>query len=165
MTGTSADRLRAAVGGRRQRLTGWEIAAGILALLIAAPFVLTTEPPAPSQGWHINVRWAPNVTDPRRHELETTFGLLLPQPHAERTWVYRLPNPPPPNIRALVMASEVEDTQGIDRQTFRVTVPRVTLARRYADTHPAIAARLRRSLKLQNVVIASAAALVVMILP
>jgi hypothetical protein len=164
MTGTSADRLRAAVGGRRQRLTGWWIAAGILALLIAAPFVLTTEPPAPSQGWHINVRWAPNVTDPRRHELETTFGLLLPQPHAERTWVYRLRNPSRANIRALVMASEVEDTQGIDRQTFRVTVPRVTLARRYADTHPAIAARLRRSLKLQNVVIASAAALVVMIL-
>jgi hypothetical protein len=73
---------------------------------IAAPFV--------------NVRWAPDVGDAQRAELEARFGLahgtLLEPP----TWSYQLENTDPSNVSALVKHRSVADTHKINRATFDV---------------------------------------------
>ena len=112
------------------------IAIGVLLLALAAtPFLITVEPPAPPEGWHVNVRWAASVNESSRRELEAQYALKLLQPNSGRTFVYRLGNTSRDNIRALVQDARVEDTHGIDRARFSVPAPRVTLARRYLDEH------------------------------
>jgi hypothetical protein len=117
---------------------------GLAALvLLVVPFVATVEPPAPEGGWHVNVRWAPAVSsDAQRAELEARYRLRVLQQHDGRTWVYRLGDTSQANIRALVTDPCAEDTNGIDRSAFRVTAPRVSLARDWADRHPDAAERL-----------------------
>jgi hypothetical protein len=116
----------------------------VIALVVAAalPFILTVEPPSPPEGWHVNVRWATSVTDAERAQLEREYDLILLQPHSERTFVYRLGDPSSAAIRALVTDPRTEDTNGIDRERYRVSEPRVTLWEQYLETHPDAADRL-----------------------
>jgi hypothetical protein len=111
--------------------------AGVLvaALLMAAAFVVTVEPPAPPEGWHINVRWAPSVSDAERQWLEQQYDLIVLQQSSERTWVYRLGDPSRSVIRALVTNPRAEDTHGIDRGEFRIAAPRVPVARRLREIY------------------------------
>jgi hypothetical protein len=115
----------------------WIVGVLVVALLIAAAFVVSIEPAAPPEGWHINVRWAPSVSDAERQRLERHYNLIVLQQSSERTWAYRLGDPSRSVIRALVTDPRAEDTHGIDRSEFRITAPRVSLARRlrelYAD--------------------------------
>jgi hypothetical protein len=141
----------------RARHLPWMVLASIAALFIAA-FVITVEPSPPPGGWHVNVRWTPQVTESARRDLETKYGLKLLQQHAERTWVYRLGNASRANIRAFVGDAAVEDTHGIDRRAFTVAAPRVTLARRFADEHAEAAGALSSVASARNAVLIAFAA-------
>jgi hypothetical protein len=126
---------------------------GLLGLaLLVVPFLMTVEPPEPEGGWHINVRWAPDVSsDAQRAELEARYHLHVLQQHDGRTWVYRLRDTSRANIRALVTDPRAEDTNGIDRSDYRVTAPRVSLARDWADRHPDAAERLQEAISWRSV--------------
>ena len=132
--------------------TRWIVAALLLALAVA-PFLVTVEPPAPPEGWHVNVRWAPSVDDTTRRQLESEYSLRLLQPNSERTFVYRLGNTSRDTIRALVQDARVEDTHGIDRARFAVPAPRVTLARRYLDEHEDRAEQLSGAVSWTNALV------------
>jgi len=67
----------------------------------------------------IHVRWAPEVTDARRVELERRFQLRDREQTDRTTWSYRLADPSTGNIRALVQDKQVEDTDGLDRNRYR----------------------------------------------
>jgi len=67
----------------------------------------------------IHVRWAPDVTAAQMVELERRLQLRDGKETDPRTWSYRLVNPSTANIRALVQAKEVEDTNGVDRSSYR----------------------------------------------
>lgn len=121
--------------------TWWAVVAVLLACA-AAPFVVRVEPPEPPGGWHVNVRWAPGVTDAHRADLEEQHGLIVLQPHAERTWVYRLRRSDADTIRALVTDPRVEDTHGIDRSAFRLVTPRITLIEHVTGERPDAVERL-----------------------
>lgn len=131
------------------------MASALVLAACVAPFVIRVEPPAPPGGWHVNVRWAPSVGDAERADLEAKYGLLLLQPHAERTWVYRLRDSSRPAVQALVSDPRVEDTYGIDRNDFRVSAPRLTLARQLADRYPGVAERLTPRAILRVLLLAS----------
>src|SRR5688572_24694946 len=142
----------------------WLLLLAGVAALSALPFVVTVEPPAPAEGWHVNVRWAPGVSAQARGEMESRYRLRPLQPHAERTWIYRIGDTSRANIRALVTDPRVEDTHGIDRQAFTLTAPRVTVARRIADVYPREIDRIRNAVSWRNTLVAFAAVLVVLAL-
>ena len=58
--------------------------------------------------------------------------------HAERTWTYELQDATPGNVRALVADPAVEDTDGIDRQRFRIAIPEVTVAEKLTIASPTL---------------------------
>jgi hypothetical protein len=80
----------------------------------------------------IHVRWRPAVTDAQRADLERRFRLGAGTRTDSRTWTYQLADASTSNIRALVRATEVEDTDGLDRSRFR-PIPEISwLARQRA---------------------------------
>ena len=135
------------------RRTQWIAVAAVLVAAAVSPFVITVEPPAPPEGWHVNVRWAPAVDASMRRQLESKYSLRLLQPNSERTFVYRLGNTSRATIRALVQDARVEDTHGIDRARFSVPAPRVTLARRYLDEHEDLAEGVSDALSWANALV------------
>lgn len=86
---------------------------------------------------HVNVRWAPTVTDDDRLRLERQFGLIDAERQPERTWSYLTTDRSRARIAALVQHPGVEDTQHIDRSAFSVRLDRPDLPRwvvRLAET-------------------------------
>jgi hypothetical protein len=92
------------------------LVASMIATVLAWGLLSLTFPVAPVD---IHVRWAPDVTEARLAEFERRFGLRDRTQTDPRTWRYRLANPSTANIRALVQAEQVEDTDGLDRNTYR----------------------------------------------
>jgi len=84
--------------------------AGCVLLAFAGAYYLTYEP-APL----VRVRWREGVIAERRAELEHRFLLVRPVPHEGRTMSYDLLDTRESNIEALLGASEVEDTDHINR--------------------------------------------------
>ena len=111
-------------------------AAGLLAAL--AILNVHVSAPPPDDAPLIRVRWAASVDETQRLSRELALRLRRGQPHAERTWDYDLLDTSPANIRALVTDPEVEDTDGIDRQRFRIALPEVTIAQRLTTGFPAL---------------------------
>lgn len=68
---------------------------------------------------HVNIRWAPSLSDDDRLRLEERFGLIDGERRPERTWSYLLTDRSRANISALVTDANVEDTAHIDRSAFR----------------------------------------------
>lgn len=89
----------------------------------AAEQELAVQKPSPqsSGGAVVHVRWAADVNDERKAQLEAKYALIAPERHEGRTWRYRLTNTTIENVRAMIGDPAVEDTQHIDRNTFHVT--------------------------------------------
>jgi len=90
----------------------------LLALLLG--WTLTSATPAAA----VNVRWRQDVGAADRTGLERTYLLAQPDYREERTWAYVLLDVSSGNIRRLVSDPHVEDTHGVDRQGFSVSVTR-----------------------------------------
>ena len=73
-------------------------------------------------GWDafINVRWADSVDADLRSTLEQSLGLVRAEHFVETTWRYRLPDPSPDRLSAIVNHAMVEDTHGFDRATLEL---------------------------------------------
>jgi hypothetical protein len=89
---------------------------------------LAIDPDAPVIEWKplgppardpaVNVRWVEGLSPERQIERERAHGLTRVQAEGERTWRYELRAAADADLRQLVEDPLVEDTQGIDRQTF-----------------------------------------------
>ena len=111
-------------------------AAGLLAAL--AILNIRVSPPQGAGAPLIRIRWAAAADETARLSRETALRLRRGPPHAERTWTYELEDSTPENIRAVVTDPAVEDTDGIDRQQFRIALPEVTVAQRLTIASPAL---------------------------
>ena len=69
----------------------------------------------------ISVRWAPDLEEPARRAIEERLRLAAGEVRDGRTWQYDLMDASRDNIEALVLNPSVDDTDGVDRSTFRVT--------------------------------------------
>ena len=69
---------------------------------------------------YIHVRWAPNIGDTPRLQLEQRYQLARAVPRGNRTFGYALTDRSRDNIRNLVLDPAVEDTHEIHRTAFRV---------------------------------------------
>ena len=110
----------------------------VLVLLVVAAFTVRVAPPTPTTPPLIKVRWAPTVDESEQVHKETIYGLRRDAPHAVRTWNYLLQDADRANIRALVTDPEVEDTDGLDRGAFQVSIPSITIAERITSAYPAL---------------------------
>ena len=63
----------------------------------------------------VRVRWAAEIGDVQRANLETRFRLTAAQRREGTTWSYELLDPSPANVTALVSDPAVADTHYIDR--------------------------------------------------
>ncbi len=111
-------------------------AAGLLAAL--AILNLRVAAPLPGEAPLIRVRWAASVDETQRLSRESALRLRRGSLHADRTWNYDLLDASTANIRALVADPAVEDTDGIDRQQFRIALPEVTIAQRLTTEFPVL---------------------------
>ena len=84
----------------------------------------------------VHVRWAADVDDSRRQELERQYRLTSPQQTDGRTFAYELTDVSGANVRALVLDPAVEDTHEINRASYRVGVfsPRLP----YVTAYPTV---------------------------
>ena len=73
-------------------------------------------------GWgsFVHVRWADSVDAALRTTLEQSLGLVRAEHLVETTWRYRLPDPSPDRLHAIVNHAMVEDTHGFDRATLEL---------------------------------------------
>jgi len=69
---------------------------------------------------YVNIRWAPEVDETTRQQLEGRYSLLQGELREGRTWGYALADRSRDNIRAIVGDPAVEDTHQIHRTAFRV---------------------------------------------
>jgi len=120
-----------------RRLRSPLLAAAGLSAALAILNVHVAAPP-PDSPPLIRVRWADSVDDAQRLSRESALRLRSGPLHADRTWNYDLLDTSPANIRALVTDPAVEDTDGIDRQRFRIALPEVTIAQRLTTAFPAL---------------------------
>ena len=78
-------------------------------------------------GWgafaFVNVRWADSVDADLRTTLEQSLRLERAEHLVETTWRYRLPDPSPDRLHAIVSHAMVEDTHGFDRATLELDGP------------------------------------------
>ena len=96
-------------------------AAGLLCLGVAAAAYGTLQVTRGPRPVFIHVRWAPNVDETIRQESEQRYSLSQGELLEGRTWGYTLSDSSRTNIGALVSDAAVEDTQDIQRATFRVS--------------------------------------------
>ena len=68
----------------------------------------------------VNVRWADSVDADLRTTLEQSLRLERAEHLVETTWRYRLPDPSPERLHAIVTHEMVEDTHGFDRATLEL---------------------------------------------
>ena len=88
-----------------------------LALVVSAlAYYVRPEPPAP----RVNVRWSPEVDDRQRATLEARFHLRQGEFRDTRTWSYLIADTTSSNVETLVTHPSVEDTHGIDRDSYAV---------------------------------------------
>ena len=113
------------------------ILAGAGLLLALALFTVHVSPPAPVVA-PIRIRWAPAVGADAQAAGEFRLRLRRGQPHGERTWNYELLDTSRDNIRAVITDPAVEDTDGLDRQNFRIAAAPVTMAELVTDEFPAL---------------------------
>ena len=116
-------------------------AIGLLCLVIAAVAYGTLQVTFGPRLVSIHVRWAPDVDDTIRQGLEQRYSLSEGALLQERTWGYTLSDSSRTNVRAPVSEAAIEDTQDIQRATFRVSdsAPRLP----YPTSYPWIPVRLR----------------------
>jgi len=112
--------------------------AGASLLVVLAALSVRVSAPLPAGAPLIRVRWTPSVDAAAQASRESAFRLRRGEPHGDRTWDYDLLDTSSANIRALVTDPAVEDTDGIDRQAFRVATPDVTTAERLTAAFPAL---------------------------
>ncbi len=82
----------------------------------ARGIMLYFEPPHPIR---LHVRWKPDVDAGTRAQLEQQLSLTKPELQEGTTWLYVLPSPTTEAIRTVVQHPSVDDTQHVDRVTFR----------------------------------------------
>ena len=68
----------------------------------------------------VHIRWADSVDAALRTTLEQSLGLASAERLVETTWQYRLPDPSPDRLHAIVTHEMVEDTHGFDRATLEL---------------------------------------------
>jgi hypothetical protein len=112
---------RPAVGRPRLR------AVVAMVVLILGAFALRPEREPEPRVTAVSVRWAPNLNDDQRRQLEGQFALAAGEPNSNRSatvnvWNYTLQNTARENVQALVAHPSVVDTAGIDRSTFEVAL-------------------------------------------
>lgn len=117
-------------------------AAGLLCLGIAAAGYGALQVTVSASPVFIHVRWAPDVYDSVREESELRYGLSQGELLEGRTWGYTLSDLSRANVRALVGDAVIEDTDGIERGTGRISpsAPRLSSP---PTSHPLRSARLR----------------------
>jgi hypothetical protein len=71
----------------------------------------------------VNIRWADQVSDETRVNLERRYRLTNGRQDEGRTWKYQLADPAPENLRAIVADPHIEDTANIDRSPLATPEP------------------------------------------
>ena len=71
-------------------------------------------------GPFVHVRWVATLDDAQRRVHEKTLGFTRAAHHEGATWRYRVPEPSPDRLRAIVNHEMVEDTHGFDRATLEL---------------------------------------------
>ncbi|MEQ1911266.1 MAG: hypothetical protein ABMA15_20775 [Vicinamibacterales bacterium] len=85
------------------------------------PWLVHVEAPPPPRP-RIGVRWATFVTPEIRLRAEQTLGLDAPsRRNDDSNWSYAIDDPSPRRLQAIVGDPRVADTDGINRQAFRLT--------------------------------------------
>ena len=125
----------------------YPLLAGAGLLVVLAILSIRVSGPPPSGAPLIRVRWTPSVDSAAQASRESALRLRRGDPHGDRTWDYDLLDTSSANIRALVTDPAVEDTDGIDRQGFRVAVADVTIAARLTAAFPALERTAGRGLE------------------
>jgi hypothetical protein len=88
----------------------------------SAPLLVVGPPPTPPPA-SIKVRWRDELPERARREAEAEYQLAhgqLDGEPAENTWRYDLSDSSTENVEALVGDRRVEDTGGIDRETYEI---------------------------------------------
>ncbi len=93
---------------------------GVSAPQTAPPPAVAPHPVAASpDGQEVGVRWGPGVDDTMRRTLETKYQLTQakfdPGDPRRRTWLYRLMDVTPGNVKALLADPGLEDSAHIGR--------------------------------------------------
>ena len=93
-------------------------------VLLAAIVGATAAAIIPAEPLRLNIRWASDITDGQRAELERRFTLSDGEHREGTTRTYLLTDSSRANIERIVRHPAVEDTSDIDRATFRpLTTP------------------------------------------
>ena len=116
-------------------------AAGLLCLAIAAAAYATLRVTFGPRPVELHIRWAPGVDDTLRQGFEQRYSLSQGELLDDGGWWYALSDFSLANVRALVSDGAIEDTQGIDRDAFRVNRSAQRLP--YPASDPWIPVRLR----------------------
>lgn len=86
---------------------------------VSQPLLVRAPPPLA----HIAIRWTPAVTAETRALAERELRLVDARPREDdRNWSYAVGEPSPARLAAIVRDPRVEDTDGINRRTFALTV-------------------------------------------
>jgi len=78
----------------------------------------------------VHVRWQASIGESDRRSAEARFQLTSGEPLEQNTWRYDLADSSAQNVRALVAAPAVADTQNIDRSTGAIAATAARTARR-----------------------------------
>src|SRR5688500_3537950 len=97
------------------------LVAGVLFWAIAAAAYGTLRVTFGPRPVFIHVRWTPAVDGLARQWLERRYRLAEGELQEGRTWGYTLLDPSRGNVSRLVRDASVDDTQHIDRVTFRIS--------------------------------------------
>ena len=117
-------------------------AVGLLCLGIAVAAYGTQLVTVGARPVEVHIRWAPDVNDTMRQRLEGRYSLSQGEPlDGGAGWWYALNDSSRTNVRALVSDPATEDTQGIQRDTFRVNRSAQRLP--YPTSYPWILVHLR----------------------
>lgn len=108
---------------RRRRL--WMVAGAVLVVTASLVTVSVTRP-------RVSVRWQPTMTDAERLALEQRHDLRngKPDDHADSVWRYELGDWSRDAVARLVNDPAVADTHYIDRSTYAVDAPSVSVGTR-----------------------------------
>jgi hypothetical protein len=124
------------VVGLQARRAPRAIAISLVFLALAGGLYMTRRAVFGDRPAAVHVRWAENVDDARRAELERQYELTAPERTDGRTFAYALTDVSRANIQALVLDPAIEDTHEINRTAYRVGFlsPRLP----YASPYPSI---------------------------
>ena len=92
----------------------WALALVSVVVLAGVGLLRVFVPPA--FGPRVNIRWADDVDDAARVDLEWLLKLLAGEQREGTTWLYDLGDPTPSGIKELIAHPSVADTFHIDRK-------------------------------------------------